>query len=95
MTATITHAPRATVFFKQGSRFVARYQFATVDAANKYLSDLAYRVYSKDETKVEMRPYSPIVKFTPERKRNMSHERTKGIEQSQCSRDLAWKEKNQ
>jgi|688.fasta_scaffold23578_12 hypothetical protein len=88
-TSTITHAQRATVFFKQGMRWVARYQFANIDAANKYLADLGNRVYSKDETKVEMRPYSPIVKFTPERKSNMAHERTKGIEQSPCSKNLA------
>ncbi len=73
-------------------RWTARYQFATIEAANKYLADLGNRVYSKDETKVEARPYTPLVKFTPERKRNMAHERTKGIEQSKCSRDLAWEE---
>ena len=92
MNAITTHSPRATVFFKQGLRWVARYQFSTIDAANKYLADLGNRVYSKDEIKVEVRPYTPLVKFTPERKRNMAHERTKGIEQSKCSRDLAWEE---
>ena len=91
MTTTITHAPRATVFFKYGTRYQARLQFANIENAQKYLSEL--RPVFRDDAKIEMRPYFPIVKYTPERKRNMSFERTKGIDQSQCSRDLAWKEK--
>jgi len=94
MTAT-NHSPRATVFFKEGSRFKARYQFATVENANQYIAGLNQWFRERNEIKVEIRPYSPIVKNMPERKRIQAVERTSGIEQAPCSRDLAWKESKQ
>lgn len=92
---TITnHSLRATVFFKEGLRFKARYQFATVENANQYIDSLDRWFRERNKIKVEMRPYSPIVKTMPERKRISAVERTSGIEQASCSWDLARKESN-
>lgn len=95
MNATITestHVPRFTVMFDGCGRFYARYQFATDESARQYIKEVCPDMIEGVGFKIIIKPYAPRVRKWTKWGKNRGRYVESGIEQAQCSQNLAWRE---